>query len=519
MSEVRVSSYAVLSSRLEHGGHGLLNGRTGAVDVVSDEVAAVLVGSGQLRRSQGRQWDDDLSASAAGLELDGATMDALTVRGHLTSLSEDAERDQVIRLAQILHDVRSTEPVFLFVPNLDCNYRCTYCFERPVQQHLDERSRQHHNRVLIPLGIEAAKERNNVVMTKEQVDAAFTAMRQLRMAAGKDPAEPIQVILYGGEPLDAANEAVVRAIVERGRDSGVCFAAITNGHHVDVYLDLFGPTGITQVQISIDGPKRVHDRRRIYRGKESSFDRITRNIDLLLDTTETMVQIRVHVDPGNLADFDEILQFFSDRGWTDNSSVVVYANTVYEKQDDGVVRARIENADITAALEERATQYRNVFINAASVNARMTLLPALMKQDPFRLISTYCAANTGQYIFAPDGYMYACWESVGKETSRVGRYDGPEGVEIFQATADKWFNRHSGRIDECSHCPFALVCGGGCAQYAEYKSADAYKPYCDDFDGVYRAAMARTINDYVRRQERLVTGGTVEGGLFEQVYG
>src|SRR5262249_42067090 len=157
--------------------------------------------------------------------------------------------------------------------------------------------------------------------------------------------------------------------------------------------------GIKQVQVSIDGPKAVHDRRRIFRGGGSSFDAIVDNVDLLLARGGTLVQIRAHVDPANLHDFEQLLDFFDDRGWIDHPDVVVYANTVYAKDGAGQVSARMENGDIAARLKALTANRGNVFLSAAAVNARMLLMPSLAAEKPYRLKSTYCSANTGQYIF------------------------------------------------------------------------------------------------------------------------
>jgi uncharacterized protein len=370
------------------------------------------------------------------------------------------------------------------------------------------------------LGIEANYDRKNVVMTSHQVKLVYSAIQKIQARAGSSRVG--QIILYGGEPLDPANEEVVFQIVQQGKALGFVFAAITNGHGLDHFLSLLGQDGINQVQISIDGPKRIHDKRRIYRGEGGSFDKLVANIKKVLNQGGTMVQLRVHVDPSNLEHFEELLVFFDEQGWLNNKNVVVYTNTVYAKNKSGEVSARIEHGDITQRLQNLIEPYENVFLSAPAVNARMQLLPALIAGEPYRLKSTYCSANTGQYIFAPDGHFYACWESVGKEASRIGSFmtdAGEEELSFYTDVVEKWFNRSSTRIPECLDCPFALVCGGGCAQYAQYNSADIYKPYCDDFDSVFRQTLVDNIQEFMKRAARIAKGGPVVEGLLEKNYG
>jgi uncharacterized protein len=497
---LRVSSYSILSEPLPGGGFALMNGSTGAIDLVSDEVAAVFVQSGGMRGAQGTPFDVPEAVTRAfsferkgTVSLDPETARNLAERGHLTTRTAEEEEDHVRNVAEMLHDVRKPHPIFMIVPNLDCNYRCTYCFERPLQNDLR----------LPTAGISYS--RQNVVMTADYVEPIFQSIARIRSESGNTDETGGQIVLYGGEPLDRKNRDVVSTIVRRGVELGFDFAAISNGHDWEAYLDLMGDGGLRQIQVSIDGPRHVHDKRRIHVGGGSSFDKILENIDRVLARGGTQVQIRVHVDPSNIELFEEVLETCASRNWLNHPWIVVYANTVYAKEKThGHVEARIANGEIIRRLREVAAPYRNVFVGAPSVNARMQIMDALGEGIPYRLNSTYCAANSGNYIFAPDGHMYACWESVGKECSRVGSYmEG--GLRLDPVASKRWFSRSVAVIPECQKCPYALVCGGGCAQYAEYNTGTLYKPFCDDFESIFRIALAENVEEYVQVSARGAT--------------
>src|SRR3990172_3618183 len=76
------------------------------------------------------------------------------------------------------------------------------------------------------------------------------------------------------------NKETVFRIVEEGVARGFRFAAITNGHDLEHFLPVLGEDRISQIQISLDGPKRLHDRSRLARNPESSFYKIILNINL-----------------------------------------------------------------------------------------------------------------------------------------------------------------------------------------------------------------------------------------------
>lgn len=470
MPIIRLSSYSILSDPLPGGGYALMNGLTGAIDLVSDEIARAI---SDFDRAP------TFPPEAVSLFLN---------RGHFTFLTQEEEIERVSTLAALLHEEQKSRPVFMIVPSFDCNYRCVYCFERPLQKGL------------VKLQSEVSYHNQNVVMTSSNVEAVYRSIREIKKLAGDDR-ETGQILLYGGEPLNADNEEIVFEIVRRGAREGFEFAAVSNGHDWDHFLPLFGEGGLRQAQVSIDGPRAVHDRRRIHREGESSFEKIIANLHAVLLRGGVTVQIRFHADPSTIDLFDELLGIIDHEGWLDNRSVVVYANTVYAKDKAGRVSARIENGDLMARMKSSASRYKNVFVCAPALNARMQILPSLTDCAPYRLKSTYCAANYGNYIFAPDGFIYACWEAVGECGNRIGSYLGEDGPLFDERVIDRWFNRHAGLIGECLKCPHALVCGGGCAQYAEYNDGTLYKPFCDDFDRIFRSALADNVEEFLRAQE------------------
>lgn len=481
---IRFSSYTILTDRLPGGDYGILNGITGALDLIPDEYGDPLRAafSDSKQRRQAAAVFEPARADALLRSLPADQIAEFLERGHVTDLSISEEGDLVADIAQAVHDKQALLPQFMIVPNLDCNYRCTYCFERPLQKGLRT------------LGSEITHASGNVVMTSRHITAAFRGIEQILTDLGR----PLggQIILYGGEPLDAANRDIVYEIVHEGIRRQFVFAVITNGHDLHEFLPLLGINKVEQVQISIDGPKQVHDRRRIHLGGESSFERILKNVPLALQVTDAEIQLRVHVDPANIHLFEETLGIFGREGWLNHPRVIIYANTVYEKDEFGNVRSRIGNTQIHAYLRQLTAAYSNVCTSAPAVHSRRAFERVFALGERLQVTGTYCAANTGNYIFAPDGYLYACWESIGKSCSRLGSYLPDAGVCLDDAAVQKWFQRSVAQIPECLTCAYALVCGGGCAQYAEYNQGTPFKPYCDDFQGVFSSTLAEQVADY-----------------------
>ncbi len=467
----RLSSYSILSEPLSGGGNALLNGLSGAIDVVSSDLARYLLEE-LIRNDHRNIWiaDDNLHPD---------TLQEFLASGHLTKETHEEESARLVHVARLIHEEGRKVPHFLIVPNLGCNYRCVYCFEKHLQAAAD----LHGD---VPAGS------NPQVLTLEQIDTIYSCIA--RLSAGADRRGGDSIILYGGEPLEAANQDIIFALVNRGRELGFNFSAITNGHDLDVFLPLMARDAIREVQITFDGPESIHDARRRTRSGEPSFQTLRRNINALLELEGVQVNLRVHVDGATVDEFPRLLEFFRAQGWLDRKDVVVYTSTLYTKDAGGRVRDQAEYDRIQTRLLRYAKGYPNVVIGAASANAREMLAAVLVESKPYRLRTNYCGANSAMYIFAPDGHIYACWESVGKECSRIGSYAPPDRMELDEARREAWFSRSAAEIAECVNCPYCLVCAGGCAQYALYNTGSMQRAFCDNFFKAFPYALSRGVS-------------------------
>jgi uncharacterized protein len=295
-ARMRLSDFTILSDALPNGDRILMNGISGALDVVPRLLADHLQGI-QANSARGRAYVD-------GDRLHPETVASLLERGHLTRMTPQQERAVVVEIARGLHEQEKRRPYFMIAPSMDCNYRCVYCFERPLQATFSTGE-----------GI-GSRPGPGAVMQLEDVSRVLARIEQIQAQAGAEPGGLI--ILYGGEPLDARNRDLVVEIVRAGRARGHFFAAVTNGHDLDQFKLVIGPEMIRQIQISFDGPKPLHNRRRIALDGSSSFDRLVSNIGTALEIDGIEIHLRVHVEPASVDRFDELVRLFERLGWTDH---------------------------------------------------------------------------------------------------------------------------------------------------------------------------------------------------------
>ena len=113
-------------------------------------------------------------------------------------------------------------------------------------------------------------------------------------------------------------------------------------------------------------------------------------------------------------------------------------------------------------------------------------------KKPLPLRPTFCGAQNGIYIFDPLYKIYCCLESVGIPQNIIGTYD--QGVK-WTDNFSLWKDRNTSTILPCNKCPYALMCGGGCA--AKVMHINMRAPYCNKFPEILRANARRAYNQFI----------------------
>ena len=140
-----------------------------------------------------------------------------------------------------------------------CNIACSYCY---VYQLGDQ-----------------GWQRQPPAMSQSTIDAIVSRLDELRLAQGRDFA----VVLHGGEPL-LLGEALLTRLLTGLRTRlpvGCTLSVQTNGTLLtDPLLDLFADAGAT-VSVSLDGPTKINDSRRMRFDQGGTFEATLEGIHCL----------------------------------------------------------------------------------------------------------------------------------------------------------------------------------------------------------------------------------------------
>jgi uncharacterized protein len=432
----------------------LFHGYSGAVDLVTSRIANLLT---KPASSIGR----------VARALPQTTLTHLLARGYLTEKTPEAEQSYVIELGRRVHAVmrKHASPGFLVVPTYACNLRCTYCYERDLQQK----------------GPSWLEKR----MSAEMIEAALEAMDKIDRSSRR----PRCLTFYGGEPLQRSNESTIRLLFEQSCKRGFQrFSAITNAVDLHHFKDMLGQENrISFLQITVDGPPPIHDKRRCLPDGTGTFRRVTENIELAMKQG-TRVSVRINVDRGNASQVEWLQGFFRDKGWTQNALFRAYCSPVHGRTcgkrgpNDFASHLEMQRAIRDKDDREEAREEPTTFqTDALTYAVQKRILAHLSQKEDLPFWKTaFCGSNMAMYLFDPFGNIYPCWEVIGHPEHRIGVY-GPGSLELDARALEQWHHRSVVRISSCRSCPYLFFCGGGCEAFAYRATGRLDQPHCFDF--------------------------------------
>jgi uncharacterized protein len=469
----------------------LVHGYTGAYDRVSRRVATYLRAHDTVApRPLYGNWSPEPTIDGECQAPSDLAIQQLARRGYLTDKTEAEERDFFSRLADSLHAHSSRQaPAYIIMPTYDCNLRCPYCF----QDHM--RTQPEFQRLLRS-------------MTRATVDRIFLALPQIEANHGVTSGSVIvrRVTLFGGEPLLRASRPIVGYVLDRFRALGpVDVVAVTNATELDAYEDLLGPSGISMLQITLDGPPSEHDRRRIRADGGGTFEVIARNIDLAL-ARGARVGVRMNIDRLNAGMLPALADVFHTRGWATHPQFTSYAAPIHAtngKTDPKTAFGSWELDQLLNGMRDEQPGMRVIRRPDDGLMGRVRKIFDTQADALPQFKASFCSAHDRMYIFDAFADVYACWERTGDAKVRLGHINEDGQLLLNLPVQALWRSRTVTSNPVCLSCRYAMYCGGGCAVLAEGTSGKLNANYCDGFAKRFRASTAEAYQDHLSGAEHV----------------
>lgn len=350
-----------------------------------------------------------------------------------------------------------------------CNLNCSYCFA--------SQGKYHGDRAMMRLEV-----------GKRALDF---------LVENSGSRHNLEVDFFGGEPL--MNFDVVKQMVEYARsiekehNKNFRFTLTTNGMLIDDNVIDFVNREMSNVVLSLDGRKEIHDRYRVdYTGKGSWETIVPKFQKLVKERGGKNYYMRgtfTHANPDFLNDIQQML----DLGFTELSMepVVCAPGDLSELTQDDLPIVLEQYEKLAELMRKRDKEGKPFTFYHYMID--LTGGPCIYKRI------SGCGSGTEYMAVTPWGDLYPCHQFVGDEQFKLG--DIWNGVTNTQKV-EEFASCNVYARPECHDCWAKLYCSGGCAANAYHSTGDikgVYKYGCELFKKRMECAIAvqiaRTFED------------------------
>ena len=350
-----------------------------------------------------------------------------------------------------------------------CNLNCSYCFASQGKYHGDR-----------------------AVMSFEVGKQALDFL-----IANSGTRHNLEVDFFGGEPL--MNFQVVKDLVayarsiEKQHKKNFRFTLTTNGVLVDEDVIAWANQECSNVVLSLDGRKEIHDRYRVDYAGNGSWEKIVPKFQKFVEARQGkeyyMRGTFTHANPDFLKDIQQML----DLGFTELSMEPVVCDpkdpSALTEEDLAIVFDQYEK--LAELMLQRDKEGKPFTFYHYMID--LTGGPCIYKRI------SGCGSGTEYMAVTPWGDLYPCHQFVGDEKFKLGNiWDGVTNTDTQAQFSACNVYAHP----ECKDCWARLYCSGGCAANAYHATGSVtgiYEQGCKLFrkrmECAIMVAIARTFGN------------------------
>ncbi len=326
-----------------------------------------------------------------------------------------------------------------------CNLNCAYCFA--------SQGKFHGERALMPFEV-----------GKRALDFL------IENSGGR---HNLEVDFFGGEPLmnwDVVKRLVAYArTIEKEKGKNFRFTLTTNGMSIDSDVIDFANREMSNVVLSLDGRREVHDRYRVDYQGQGSYDRIVPKFQELVRARGGkdyyMRGTFTHQNPDFLKDIDAMLDLGFDQLSMEPVVCAPGDPAALTEEDKAIVMEQYER--LAQKMLERRKEGRPFTFYHYMVDLESG--PCIYKRI------SGCGSGTEYMAVTPWGDLYPCHQFVGEEKFRLGSVF--EGV-TNHTVQEEFRGCNVYARPDCADCWAKLYCAGGCAANAYHATGS--------IGGIYR---------------------------------
>jgi uncharacterized protein len=331
----------------------------------------------------------------------------------------ESRRDEVV-LASLKHFdmVANNSLALTILPTLQCNFECKYCYLT----------------------------NNDAVMNKESQDNLIQYLKK-----NINEYNSLEIEWFGGEPLIAIDvinnlsEPMIKICQERYKPYKAFIT--TNAYHLtlDVFKQML-KNRIIGYQITLDGPRELHNQLRILKNGNPTFDRILNNLRDIRDHIKSSgftITLRTNVTRELMNEIDPYLEFLESEFGGDNRFSFLFIPV----GDWGGERVKAIKDSLP---DSRGSIYEKLISSKHQLNYRVFYKI---------LIDQICvSARRNSYTIGPGGKVYKCSLMLDNKQNLVGSINEQGNMLLDEEKISKWIYRFDNLREECLKCCFRPLC-------------------------------------------------------------
>lgn len=332
-----------------------------------------------------------------------------------------------------------------------CNLNCSYCFASQGKYKGDR-----------------------ALMSFEVGKQAFDFL-----IANSGTRKNLEVDFFGGEPLmnfDVVKQLVKYArSIEKQHNKNFRFTLTTNGVLLDDEIIEFLNKEMSNVVLSLDGRKHVHDHFRKYYTGKGSYDDIVPKFQRLVDKRGGKNYYVRGTFTHNNPDFTEDILHMADLGFTELSMepVVCPPSDPYALTEEDMPILFDQYEKLAVEMIKRKKNGNGFVFYHYMIDLKNG--PCIYKRI------TGCGSGIEYMAVTPWGELYPCHQFVGDPKYSLGNvWDGV----LNKSAQDEFRSCNAYSRSECKDCWAKLYCSGGCAANSYHATGSingVYKYGCDLF--------------------------------------
>jgi len=335
---------------------------------------------------------------------------------------------------------------FVVLTTYACNLACPYCFEGKGEVH-------------------------HKAMSEGNVKLFIKFVKNMALEYNR---KTIDVTLFGGEPLLNKNAClkILDELFHWCKKNGIKFkpGIITNGTLLtqDI-VNRFVKYGVYFIQITLDGPKNIHDKRRIYKDGKGTYEDIIKSLKIV-KKSGIPIQLLVNVDKNN---WKSIEKLFDDLIDEDLGGIVLPIEPVYNVTDACAGYSSLcfrseEIKDVIPKLQRLA--YEKGFVVPLAPNS----------------FPLWCGTEF-RFSFVVDSFcdIYKCVSFLGDKKHRIGSIGKDGMITDVEYPFYDLMSRDPLSFELCRDCKLLPICGGGCSALAFINKGTYHAENCLRIQGLH----------------------------------